>query len=547
MIETIELLKNKIDDLSKFKSLFNKNKILSEIDTAIDKLTDDTDLNQLHQKKNLVAELLIAKSNNKGLKEFKSILNGEFIDFANNESSLSNEAEAILKLQSIEKELETIVAYPDLYIKNTIAIGGGFSSGKSEFISSFLNSNLKLPIGIEPTTAIPAYVLNHDKKHLVGCNHKGGTVNLADIDEDFQSKLSHKFIQSFGFNLREIMPFMVLGSSIDYKHICFIDTPGYNPSDIDGGHTNQDTNTSKEFLSNSSTFIWLIGADSNGTIPASDLDFLNDLDLENKKLYVILNKSDLKGEADIQSILDEIEESLDDYDIDIVGLSAYSSTNKKEYSYRKMPLIDFINSCNTKSKTHEDLVRKVYDVYSMYKKAINTDIDKKSEMNKNLNSISLDFLEDGYENKKVQERLSSITKSFDSSDEKRDLKLLDGIFDRLKESIDVIFNNELKINIKQTVDDNIEKEFKEKTNEKSRKNEKVDSDFFFWSFVFVILVAFGYVVYNYFEYTLYTTLSIGAWFSIKNTSKAVWKYSSIFVLFYSLIKLIGKIVMDFNI
>ena len=79
------------------------------------------------------------------------------------------------------------------------------------------------------------------------------------------------------------MPFMILGTNIDYEHICFIDTPGYNPSDFHDGFTSEDVLTAKEFLNNASTFLWLIGADSNGTIPASDLDFLCNLDLEGKK------------------------------------------------------------------------------------------------------------------------------------------------------------------------------------------------------------------------------------------------------------------------
>jgi GTPase SAR1 family protein len=548
MLETIEQLKGQIKHLTKFKSLFNKNKIVSEIDTILEKLANDTDLIELHQKQNLVAELLLAKSDNIGLHEFKNILNNEFMEFANKESSLSNEAEAILKLQAIEKELEIIVAYPDLYTKSTIAIGGGFSAGKSEFISSFLNSDIKLPIGIEPTTAIPVYVVNHDKKHLIGCNHKGGTINLADIDEDFQSKLSHKFIKSFGFNLKEIMPFMVLGSNIDYEHICFIDTPGYNPSDIEGSHTNLDIGTAKEFLSNSSSLIWLIGADSNGTIPASDLEFLSDLDLDNKQIYIILNKSDLRGESDIQGILDEIEESLDDYDIEVIGLSAYSSTNKKEYEYRKKSLIEFINSCNNKSKTHENLVRKIYDVYSLYKRAITSDINTKSKMHKVINSIELDFLEDDYENKKISLKLNEVKKEFNADNEKMDLKHLDGIFDKLKNSIDLIFNNELKINIKSNIDNDILKDFSTEKEELS-KNKKGESenDTVFWIVVLSILIGFIYVGYYYFEYTFFTTLGVSAYFSMKNATKSLWKYSSMFLLFYSLTKLIGKIVMDFNI
>lgn len=575
MIKSIELLKDKIDDLSKIKFFFSKNKILNDIEIVIDKLKNDTDLIQQHQKQALVAQLLMAKSDNQGLKEFKNILNNEFMDFANQELSLSNEAEAILKLQAIEKELEMIVSYPDLYTKNTIAIGGGFSSGKSEFISSFLNSDLKLPIGIEPTTAIPTYVVNNEKRILVGCTHKGGAVNLANIDENFQSKLSHKFIQSFGFNIKDIMPFMVLGSAMAYEHICFIDTPGYNPSDIDGRHTNQDIITSKTFLENTSVLIWLIGIDSNGTIPASDLKFLSDLDLKNKKLYIVLNKADLKGKTDIENILSEIEENLNDYAIDFIGLSAFSSINKKEYFYKKTALNDFLNSCNIPSKTHESLVTKVYDVYAMYKRAISEEIDKKLKINRTLNSIMLDFLEDNYENQAINIKLNEVKKYFDSSNEERDLKLADNIFERFKNSIDVIFNHELKINIKQTIDNDIKKSFiqnnfqtplnqkksmndeikkstnqkkimtddlrKKLTDKKKKYKRKSDSDMIFWIGFFIVLFGVGYLAYSYLEYSVPIIAIIVFWYSGKNAKNSFWKYSSWFVMLYFVIKLISEI------
>lgn len=212
--------KNKIE--KEINSLTNKSSQLSkklgdttkEYHTVINEFEEHKEkskekINILNTKHKLVSSLLNAKSTNEGLSLYKETLYKEFLEFANSESSLANEAEAILQLQSIEKELELITAYPDLYKKNTIAVGGGFSAGKSEFISSFFNSNIKLPVGIEPTTAIPTYVMNNKDTKLIGCSHKGGAIDLSKIDSDFQSKLSHGFIKSFSFNLKEIMPFIL--------------------------------------------------------------------------------------------------------------------------------------------------------------------------------------------------------------------------------------------------------------------------------------------------------------------------------------------------
>lgn len=187
-------------------------------------------LQELKKKYLLVSKLLSAKSSNSGLLEYKNALYSDFMNFANKEDSLANEAEAILTLQEIEQKLKLIAAYPNLHKKNTIAIGGSFSAGKSEFISSFFKGTMKLPISIEPTTAIPAYVMNSEQENIIGCSFNGGVIDLKQISSQFYSQISHDFIKSFEFNLKDFMPYMVFCTQFDFENICFIDTPGYNPA-----------------------------------------------------------------------------------------------------------------------------------------------------------------------------------------------------------------------------------------------------------------------------------------------------------------------------
>lgn len=456
-----ESIKN-IDNL-KEKSGLLKNKLNDTLcDFTKYKYTSIQEISVLNIKHLLVSELLSAKPESEGLFKYKELLYNDFMDFANNEGSLSNEAEAILLLQSIERELELISSYSDLFTKNTVAVGGGFSAGKSEFISSFFSNDTKLPIGIEPTTAIPTYVMNHSEtNNLIGCSRSGGAVDLSKIDKSFQSKLSHSFMKSFDFNLKEIMPFMVLGTPMSYKNICFIDTPGYNPSDASDSYTGDDIATAKEFLTNANTFIWLIGADANGTIPASDLTFLNDLELENKKVYVILNKADLKAKSDLEDILDEIEESLDDYDIQVVGLSAYSSINKEEYCFRKLPIQEFIDSCDIEAQVHKDLVQKLYEVFTMYKHALLLKIKEKKTVKSQLKSISLDLAEDGYDDTSSDafQRLDNLNSFFDSKKQEENLLKLEIVMKNLKASIDMIFSKELNLDMKEILDDELDINF----------------------------------------------------------------------------------------
>lgn len=418
-------------------------------------------LSLIQSKQVLISNLLSAKSTNKGLEEYKKVLNSDFMEFANYEESLANEAEAILKLQAIEKELEVITAYPQLHKKNTVAVGGGFSAGKSEFISSFFNSGVKLPIDINPTTAIPTYVMNTDKNQVIACSSNGGIVDLRKIDDDFHSKISHDFIKSFDFNLKDIMPLMIVGTQIEQKNICFIDTPGYNPPNSDETYSEDDVNTAKEFLSNASAFIWLIGADANGTISSSDIDFLSELELENKDVYVVYNKADLRAQDDIEEVLEEIEESLDDYGIDCVGISAFSSLTKQEYAYKKQSLFDFINERDYESQVHANMVRKLYEVYTMYKRAILTNIKEKESIKSHIKSISLDMLEEGFDDlsKPAFQRLDKLSKIFDTKKQEQNLKTLDEVIQKLKKAIDQVFEYEIEIDFENILKDEIEIDF----------------------------------------------------------------------------------------
>ena len=420
-----------------------------------------SELNDLQTKHLLVSKLLSSKSTNKGLEDYKKVLYDDFMTFANIEDSLAKEAEAILKLQAIEKELEVITAYPKLHKKNTIAIGGGFSSGKSEFISSFFKSEIKLPIGIEPTTAIPAYVMNSINDEIIGCSCNGGVVDLKKIDENFHSKISHHFMKSFDFNLKEIMPYMVFGTKFEYEHICFIDTPGYNPATSNESYAKDDINTAKEFLSNASTLIWLIGADANGTISSSDLEFLSNLELKDKKLYVVLNKADLRSETDINDIMEEVGNELDDYDIDYSGISSFSSIQQKEYTFIKQSIFDFMCDCNYESQVHKNIVKKLYDVYLMYKLAIMTSRKEKKAIQSHIKSISLDMLQEGFDDitKPAFERLNKLEKIFSTIEEEKNLKMLEEVIKKLKTTIDSVFENESSIDFEDIKEHEIEIDF----------------------------------------------------------------------------------------
>ncbi|WP_231213239.1 dynamin family protein, partial [Helicobacter pylori] len=114
----------------------------------------------------LIARILNAKMENKGLEEYQCILDNEFLEFASGVDSLKEKEIALLELQEIKKELQLVASYPSLFQKNMVAVGGGFSAGKSTFLNHLLGLNLKLSANSTPTTAIPTYCLKGEREVL---------------------------------------------------------------------------------------------------------------------------------------------------------------------------------------------------------------------------------------------------------------------------------------------------------------------------------------------------------------------------------------------
>ncbi|GAA9903860.1 hypothetical protein VN0787_11970 [Helicobacter pylori] len=69
--------------------------------------------------------------------------------------------------------MQLVASYPSLFQKSMVAVGGGFSTGKSTFLNKLLGLNLKLPEAINPTTAIPTYCFKDKREALMGFSQNG--------------------------------------------------------------------------------------------------------------------------------------------------------------------------------------------------------------------------------------------------------------------------------------------------------------------------------------------------------------------------------------
>ncbi|WRC56853.1 dynamin-like GTPase family protein [Helicobacter pylori] len=396
----------------------------------------------LKERYDLIARILNAKTNNEGLEEYQQILDNEFLEFASGVDSLKEKEIALLMLQEIQKELQLVASYPSLFQKTIVAVGGGFSAGKSTFLNNLLGLKLKLPEDMNPTTAIPTYCLKGKKEVLMGFSQNGGMVELPHL------KFDHQFLGSLGFNLKEIMPFMLLSApSAPFEFLCFIDTPGFNSAKQ--GYTDGDKQASKESLKHAKRILWFISCKS-GEIHKNDLEYLQELYKEGKQVFIVLSRADGCTKSQLEEVAKKIRETLKDNGIEFLGICAYSATRYqeiKEFS-EKSPVFDslekFLMKLNQRSEKQNEILGYLYEVHRMYEKAINQDANKFKRYQKTLHSVKLDLMQKGFDDFKdaTFNKIHSLKKEFSEQEESKreNLAQLNGVIDLFKESIDKVFD-----------------------------------------------------------------------------------------------------------
>ncbi|QQW93844.1 ATPase [Helicobacter pylori] len=416
-----------------------KNLKSSEDLEAHENESHDSELERLKKQHGVIVRVLNAKIENEGLAEYQRILDNEFLAFSN-EVEFKEQAVALRTLQELGNELQLVASYPSLFQKSMVAVGGGFSAGKSSFLNHLLG--LKLPIGLDKTTAIPTYCLKGEREVLMGRSQNGGVVELPDFSFD------HKTLNAFDFDLKSIMPFMILSAPLPFKHLCFIDTPGYNPSNQ--GYTGGDRQASEEYLANAKYILWVIDC-QHGTIQSDDLDYLQELYEEHgKQVFIVLNKADMKTKNDLEKIATNIREILEDKGVEIYGIGTHSSEDHErskeinENSSIFTPLEGFLRSLDKRSEKQKEILSVLYNVRLAYEKAIKEDLSKFKRYQKELRSLELDLMQKGFDDfgNKIFGRIETLKREFSQKEraKQESLERLEEVMDLFKKSIDKVFD-----------------------------------------------------------------------------------------------------------
>lgn len=358
------------------------------------------DINSQHlsltEKFSLVSNLLAQHPRaNETLAAFERLVNQDYMEFAGRESSLADEAKAVLEMQEILADMQMLNNFPNIAGKTVLSIAGGFSSGKSEFVNSFIrNPSVQLATGINAVTVVPSYVICAEDVRIKGHSYSGGSI---DLEPALYASMRHEYVQAFGFDLRRILPFISVEVPMDpelFGNLCIIDTPGYNPG-ASGGAVMADRCTAASLVSKASAMIWVIGLDPAGTISQSDIEFIESTQLCGESLYIVLSKADVKSNDDILQIMEQVADDLSFAGIECAGICAYSSTRKKNYEYRGLSLNQFLCSLNRKVDVVGKIVNRIDAVFDLYAQALKEDMKKLEAERRTLNAIKLFALEHG--------------------------------------------------------------------------------------------------------------------------------------------------------
>jgi len=143
-------------------------------------------------------------------------------------------------------------------------------------------------------------------------------------------------------------------------------------------------------------------------------------------------------------VLDSFEEMLEEYGIEYRGISAYDSLGKRELAYRKNSLVDFLQEVDCPVSAKNQVRAELNKIFDLYDVAINEQLKWTKNVQSDLHSLELDFMQDGldiYESERATERLEKIRGMFETGHLKGQLKKLNRVREKMLAAVESVFKS----------------------------------------------------------------------------------------------------------
>lgn len=250
-----------------------------------------------------------------------------------------------------------------------VVVAGGFSAGKSSFLNALTGAGDLLPTGIDPCSMVQTYLYCSAKTTEIVVK----AINLKDaivrLDKDVLQSIQHES-KSKVYLASVLDKLFVEVPSESLDGFVFIDTPGYNNSDKKNDTNNStDEETAKDAINRGNVLLWVIDAGA-GTIPKKDMECIRDNFLnkgESRKVAIVFNKADKKGEAETEKIVREAYSMVSDLGnavIDVLGFS--SQENRIYYSYRGYSMSRLLQELRNSGNGNSGIQRRLANLEELF-------------------------------------------------------------------------------------------------------------------------------------------------------------------------------------
>lgn len=225
--------------------------------------------------------------------------------------------------QEFERFKEFIL-FDKLIGKNVVALGGGFSTGKSSFVNSILDKKM-LPADITPATSVPTYIVSDENISVYGINTFGSRVEM---ELDDVKAISHGFGKTDDDDSEATLGHILKSIFIStpeqrFSNIALLDTPGYSKAESAEYSAKTDEKIARTQLNSANYILWFVQADA-GTITNEDINFLKTINKDIPRL-IIVNRADKVPPDDLKNIVSKIKSVLDVKGISYVDVLTYSN------------------------------------------------------------------------------------------------------------------------------------------------------------------------------------------------------------------------------
>jgi len=202
--------------------------------------------------------------------------------------------------------------------KTIVAFGGPFSAGKSSLINALIGKKL-LVVEVDPTTALPAYVLAGEADAVHALNLHRLRVPLS---EDEFASLTHDEVPRYGSQVaRALSAAFVTRRDFPWASLAFIDTPGYTGRATAGDRTDADLSAAQ--LAGAHAIVWIVSI-KQGNLTEEDLAFLARLDPEIPRI-VVASHADQVSEEDRTAVVKRMADTLAARNQPVLGVYAVSA------------------------------------------------------------------------------------------------------------------------------------------------------------------------------------------------------------------------------